>query len=95
MENLIKRAVGYLVLEADIPSLGLLAGDCVYIDDDRNTNARLFVAEWGGKAHICSITDFGGIFDYGSHNLAPAGAKVIGRALYVLRKICSGKEDAA
>lgn len=87
MIDLIKRATGYLVLESDIPSEGLLAGDQIYIDSDPQTTARLVVCVWDDKAHICQRSPDGQIWDHCCDTVAPPHAVVYGGALYVSRAI--------
>jgi len=94
MEHLLNRATGYLVLEADIPMQGLLAGDQIYIDSDPQTTAHLIVGVWDDKAHICLRMPSDTLWDCCHACVAPAHAAVYGGALYLLRTITGYKEEA-
>ena len=94
MENLMMQAVGYLVMESDIPAQGLLAGDQIYIDDDPQTDARLVIGVWDDKAHICQRSPGGTLWDCCNDSIAPACAVVLGGALYIQRAIPGYREEA-
>lgn len=87
MNNLFERAVGYFVLEYDFPDWGLFVGDQIYIDSDPQTTARLVVATWDDKAHLCRNTDYGALWDCCTGAEAPACAEVFGGALFVQRAL--------
>lgn len=87
MEKLFERAIGYFVMEFDVPSQGLLAGDQIYIDNDPQTTDRLVIAVWDDKAHICQRSPDGTLWDCCNDRIAPACAVVFGGALYIQRAI--------
>ena len=72
-------------------ALNLLPGDMVLCDEETN-EGPLLICVWDDAAHICLRTDYGALFDCGSHCLAPSKAVVYGRPLSVIRDICVGKE---
>ena len=95
MEQLLKQATGYLVLEADIPDHGLLAGDRIYINSDPQTTEQLVVGMWDDKAHLCQRLPSGTLLDCCSDTAAPPHAGANGGALYVSRAIPSYREVSA
>lgn len=85
MNDLFERAVGYFVLEHDIPDFGLIAGDRVYFGNDPQTAACLVVVAWDDEVHLCCRTDSGTLTEGYTGAAVPADAVVIGGALGVFR----------
>ena len=93
LDKLYEKAVGYFVLECDIPSQGLLASDLIFVDNSSPLGARLVVATWGNTAHLCQILADGTFYDWCHHDVAPDNAVVIGKAARVLRTLPDYREE--
>ena len=87
-EELETRAVGYYEIEEDVPSLGILAGDYIYVDGNPHSKEKILVCWYDEEPHLCRWSEDGGVLmDLHRNAPAPVKAECLCGVLYVRRII--------